>query len=169
MRKPLKGIPLTGIPKVCYSPPMKPKKRCYRRSLVARGICLYCCKPIDREGVHRGKPPNYCSVCLPKIRAKSRRCALRQRELCFEHYGQVCACCGEANKKFLSIDHINNDGAAHYRQDPKAMNLARWLVKHNFPTGFQILCYNCNCGRHYNDGVCPHESAAPQPPEEPRS
>lgn len=61
---------------------------------------------------------------------------------------------------FLSIDHINNDGADHYRRDPSAVSLTKWLLKHGFPEGFRILCYNCNCGRHYNGGTCPHEEEA---------
>jgi hypothetical protein len=22
--------------------------------------------------------------------------------------------------------------------------------------GFQVLCWNCNCGRAFNNGICPH-------------
>ena len=67
-----------------------------------------------------------------------------------------CACrgCGETNPGFLTIDHINNDGALHRRQ----INLGRgsgihfyhWLKKNSYPSGYQVLCYNCNCGRYRN-------------------
>ena len=33
------------------------------------------------------------------------------KEKVFDHYGWVCACCGEAEPLFLTIDHVNNDGA----------------------------------------------------------
>ncbi len=63
-----------------------------------------------------------------------------------------CNCCGEAEYKFLSLDHING------RQGkPRPSDLARWLVQNNYPSGFQVLCYNCNCAKGYW-GHCPHLS-----------
>ena len=32
--------------------------------------------------------------------------------------------------------------------------------ENNYPDGFQILCYNCNCGRAFNrdnHNICPHK------------
>jgi hypothetical protein len=58
------------------------------------------------------------------------------------------------------MDHINNDGAQHRRPSGgrmKAEKLWKWLIDNNFPEGFQILCWNCNCGKHRNGGVCPHQ------------
>lgn len=26
----------------------------------------------------------------------------------------------------------------------------------NYPEGYQVLCYNCNCGKSINNGICPH-------------
>jgi hypothetical protein len=73
----------------------------------------------------------------------------------FAHYGQVCACCGESNPGFLTIDHINNDGAEHRRNH--GGNLYLNLRARGFPEGFQTLCWNCNCGRAHNGGICPHK------------
>ena len=75
----------------------------------------------------------------------------------FNHYGNRCACCEETIKKFLTIDHINNDGAIH-RKNINGRNVYRWLKKNGYPAGFQILCYNCNLGKARNNGVCPHAS-----------
>lgn len=75
--------------------------------------------------------------------------------------GYKCSCCGETERAFLSVDHVNNDGAAH----KKAFNLKtgeqmyRWLKRNNFPAGFQILCMNCNWGKRNNKGICPHQSS----------
>ncbi len=79
-----------------------------------------------------------------------------------EHYGSKCACCGEENIKFLTLDHINNDGAEHRRRVcgkniGSSTNIYRWVINNNFPDGFQILCYNCNLGRAHNNGICPHK------------
>ena len=30
-----------------------------------------------------------------------------------DHYGRACSCCGETEPAFLTIDHVNNDGAEH--------------------------------------------------------
>ena len=35
--------------------------------------------------------------------------------------------------------------------------ITTWLYRNNFPKGFQTLCFNCNWGKHINDGICPHQ------------
>ena len=77
------------------------------------------------------------------------------------HYGEKCSCCGESNVNKLTIDHINNDGAEHRRITGNGFHFYMWLKRNNFPQGFQVLCFNCNCGRHINGGICPHVSLAP--------
>lgn len=76
----------------------------------------------------------------------------------FAKFGNKCACCGEAAPEFLQIDHINNDGAKHRRSVEAGITLCRWLIKSNFPPGFQLLCANCNFAKGMY-GVCPHEKA----------
>lgn len=78
------------------------------------------------------------------------------REKVFAHYGDVCACCGITEPNFLTIDHINGGGNKHRRQ-LKKNSIYTWLIKNNFPAGFQLLCFNCNLGRAKYKGVCPHE------------
>lgn len=76
------------------------------------------------------------------------------------HYSKgkpECKCCKEQELLFLTIDHINNDGYTH-RQTIRRSELYKWLYKHDFPIGFQVLCFNCNCGRVINNGVCPHKN-----------
>ena len=121
---------------------------------ISKGLCAWCRKPRGNEP---GGSKWYCPNCRIRVRIRTKDAHKRNRMQVVAHYGSKCACCKETNPKFLSIDHINNDGAAHYRQDPSSMALAEWLLKHNFPDGFRLLCYNCNCGRHYNGGICPHE------------
>jgi len=61
------------------------------------------------------------------------------------HYGWECACCSENHKEFLCIDHINGDGADHRRKIGKGhYYFYTWLIRNNFPEGFQTLCMNCN-------------------------
>ena len=72
-----------------------------------------------------------------------------------------CACCGEKEIKFLSIDHINGGGSQHRRsmgmKKGKGGNINHWIIKNNFPTGFQVLCHNCNMAKGFY-GECPHKS-----------
>ena len=76
----------------------------------------------------------------------------------FAAYGDRCVCCGEDEPKFLTIDHVNNDGAVDrkkYGRGPHLMRLS--LRRRKFPRGYQLLCFNCNCGKRDNGGVCPHK------------
>lgn len=86
----------------------------------------------------------------------------KHRNAVFAHYGEQCVCCGESERLFLTIDHINNDGAEHRRSlKAKIGNggtaFFAWLCRSKFPEGFQTLCRNCNWGKHANGGVCPHQ------------
>lgn len=80
------------------------------------------------------------------------------------HYGGRCRCCGEHRLPFLTIDHVHNDGASHRRQlhaksrgRGAGEGFYKWLIRHGFPEGFQVLCFNCNCGKWVNGGACPHQ------------
>ena len=89
----------------------------------------------------------------------------RIKDAVFGAYGGYrCACCGEVERAFLTLDHINNDGAKMRREVLGSRSLAgyrtyRWLAAHSFPAGYQVLCMNCNHGKRMNDGVCPHQQA----------
>ena len=82
------------------------------------------------------------------------------KRLVFEAYGgPICACCGETHMEFLSLDHADGNGAAHRLEafGRKAGGaIYGWLKARKFPTGFRVLCCNCNFARgHF--GYCPHE------------
>jgi len=76
-----------------------------------------------------------------------------KREVVLAHYGNKCACCGESQREFLAIDHINNDGWKH-RKTFK-INIYDWLQRNHYPAGFQVLCHNCNMAKAFY-GRCPH-------------
>jgi hypothetical protein len=84
------------------------------------------------------------------------------RDAAYRAYGGYrCACCGETERAFLSIDHVHNDGAEHKRRFNlrTGEQLYRWLARHKFPPGFQILCMNCQWGKRNNNGICPHQTS----------
>lgn len=91
-------------------------------------------------------------------RASASASKRRLREEVLAAYGSRCACCGESEPCFLSVDHIHNDGVAHRKEVP-GWRLYTWLRIMGFPKDrFQLLCHNCNFskGRY---GNCPHEVA----------
>ena len=70
-----------------------------------------------------------------------------------------CACCGESQRDFLTIDHVNGNGYKTCKAlgIPRGgSELYRWLVRRGFPSGYAVLCMNCNAskGKH---GVCAHK------------
>lgn len=95
-----------------------------------------------------------------KILAHNREYLRQLRLLVLQHYSSIipfCACCGEKEIKFLSIDHINGGGSKHRKGicNGKGGNMSAWLRKNNFPDGFQVLCHNCNMAKGFY-GQCPH-------------
>jgi hypothetical protein len=82
---------------------------------------------------------------------------LKQRTIVYRHYGNKCACCGEDNIKFLSIDHVNNDGHNERKsRGGSSDQIIRRIILNNFPDTYQVLCFNCNLGKSRNGGICPH-------------
>jgi ribosomal protein L40E len=87
-----------------------------------------------------------------------------------KHYGGLRGSCKECDAAYQREYRRNNQERvaayqARYRAEHKdhrkalgssSLPLYRWLVKNGFPAGFQVLCRNCNWGKHANDGVCPH-------------
>ncbi len=76
--------------------------------------------------------------------------------------GGVCKCCGESESRFLTIDHKNNDGYLRRHIDGVGYKLYKRIIdaKDLRPISvvLQILCWNCNEGKRWNGGVCPHEN-----------
>lgn len=80
---------------------------------------------------------------------------LRRKQV-IEHYGNKCNCCGESIYEFLTIDHVNGGGSQH-RKIISSQALPNFIIKNNYPLDFQVLCYNCNCGKS-NKQLCPHKT-----------
>jgi hypothetical protein len=85
---------------------------------------------------------------LEKKRKYAKAYKLRLKQDVLDHYGRACSACGFDDYRALQIDHIENDGAAHRKalggKSFSGWRFYEWLVKNDFPTGFQTLCANCN-------------------------
>ena len=173
------GISLVCL--ICRS--TTPHAKAVTRTFVKRvsaGLCGRCGKnPIHLSHTKMfRRNPGRCLVCLKKQREYNRQhpqkqkqdsSAVHARKLRNRHlltkeiqsrYGGECACCGEKEPLFLTIDHIYNDGAKHRSQlgSTTSAQLYNWLRRNGFPKDrYQLLCMNCNWGKGMNNGVCPHK------------
>lgn len=78
------------------------------------------------------------------IKERIRAQTLQRKIFVLTHYGNDnCACvkCGFDNIKALSLDHI--DGRINGGDKLKGDSSYRWLIRNNFPLGYQTLCLNC--------------------------
>jgi hypothetical protein len=87
-----------------------------------------------------------------KLRRQQRARRAKRRAAVFAHYGESCACCGSTTR--LSIDHVNGGGGAHRAELFGSPNLSgahfyAWLVKNEFPEGYQTLCTPCNSSKRH--------------------
>lgn len=156
-----------------------PRSRDVQRLRLKRleaGLCCRCGKNPYSPG------HGFCAECLEhqKILNRNKRKVVRIHDIervkekdrrkrikldVIAHYGGKCACCGETEEFFLSADHVNNDGAAHRKSTFKypggerkgGTHIYLWIKRNNYPPDFQILCHNCNHGKHLNGGICPHQ------------
>lgn len=130
-----------------------------RQKAINSGLCPSCCKRVKKE--------NYltCQECINKqqqwrkkigkFKTKIKRQEIKK--IVFDHYGHKCVCCGVIGDKFLSIDHINNDGKEYRKSSSSATgNFYPWIIKNNYPDNLQTLCFNCNFAKKNNNGICPH-------------
>jgi hypothetical protein len=113
-----------------------------------KGLKCYKCGDTTKNKANYG-----CVYCQQK-RRRSREKIVRAEVI--ERYGNKCACCGEKNYKFLTIDHIINRGKVLKRKHPY-IEYKRMLDEGFKPKKYRVLCYNCNCGRQANGGICPHK------------
>jgi len=106
----------------------------------------YSAKPSEiRDGITRQQ-----YICKACYKIKMSEFAYRRKMEVMAEYGGKCVECGETHLEFLTIDHINNDGAE--RRKELGINggsaLYSWLKKNGYPKdNYQILCFNCNVAK----------------------
>lgn len=129
-------------------------KRARRRSWYRRNI--------ERARIYRKEHYRLHRLeYLARSKARYERDRGKLRMLVLKHYGGEnprCACCPESTLEFLQIDHIDGKKEMGHDRMFSGDKLYRWIVKHQFPSGFQVLCANCNSAKGYY-GDCPHRRA----------
>ena len=117
----------------------------------------------------------------PEVKVKGSKTTREKKDIVkrevYLHYSKIhsnsdipcCRCCGlNSHIEFLSLDHIAGKKQMDserelltkgYSSKLKIHQLLPWIKRNNFPTGFQILCLNCNFAKgHSKDNKCPHEN-----------
>lgn len=101
-----------------------------------------------------------CKKCANKVRTVSRkknqphkliqynRTSMRRlKQRVISHYSpsRTCARCGYSDTRALSIDHMSGGGEKHRREIGvgSGYHFYRWLIRNNYPSGYQVLCLNC--------------------------
>ena len=86
---------------------------------------------------------------LDKVKLSSKKDQLRRTKklklMVLSYYSNgllTCKQCGFSDIRALSIDHINGGGAIH-RKTMKGTSFYSYLIKENYPEGYQVLCMNC--------------------------
>lgn len=117
-----------------------------------------------------GYPDGYQVLCwscnwikwleaLPEKDTESTQRWRPMRDSVIEKYGAVCTCCGQTDKRVLTIDHVNNNGASHRKSVGSTTVFYKFLRDNSVLPEFTVLCRNCNCakGMTGRNGICPHQ------------
>ena len=115
-------------------------------------------------------------IANPEYKAEVHEKKVALRMKVFSYYSKLhsnsdvpcCNCCREDySLEFLSLDHIN--GKKQMNSEPELVKLGhssklenlpllKWIIKNDFPEGFQTLCHNCNQSKgHSKDNTYAHE------------
>jgi hypothetical protein len=116
-------------------------------------VCKSCSK--DENTTKFNGRSRSCIECH-KARCVERRAFIKLSILAHYSNGETkCGChgCGESRVEFLTVDHIDGDGRSHRKKI--RIPFYEWLWQNEFPPGFRVLCFNCNCSIG-QCGYCPH-------------
>jgi len=159
-----------------FAPPRKSRNcvtcgQSYKPGSAHSKYCLVCRKVKEHEWREKAKVKsrdlNRVRYQLDKgYRTERLAQAAKNREKTrlkvIGHYSRQsfqCMCCGEPERDFLTVDHIDGDTVRESRSKgiPRSGRwMYLWLIRNNFPPGFQVLCANCNIAKGHR-GVCPHK------------
>lgn len=103
---------------VCWSAEREDHQREYRKKNIIK------LKASDAAKYEKNKD---------KLNANARRYYRKLQQQVFDHYGNACACCGNTEKNFLTLDHKNNDGASHRRKIGIGHIFYRWIIDNAYP------------------------------------
>lgn len=115
-------------------------RSCKREKMSSNGKCQ-CGRPLVTK--------SSCAACRDRNNKYSCKERLRRKIFAINRYGGCCVFCRESEVIFLTIDHTDDNGAAHRRKEGIATGSQtyKWLEANNYPEGFQVACFNCNAAK----------------------
>lgn len=123
------------------------------------GYCRNCVAKYNRRLYHtfdRAKKEKYIIQAAENARRREKKIKI----LVFKWYGGLCVCCKEKRLDFLSLDHIKDDGFKYRNKKGRGGTRLYQIIRkkglNKKPNNLQILCYNCQMGKRFNNGFCPH-------------
>jgi hypothetical protein len=131
--------------------PAEKKRKIYEKCIEHNRKWYASLSPQEKEKQKERMRQRYRNL-TPEQHIKERERFRQYRETVkfaiINHYSNgtmKCAKCGYSDIRALCIDHINGGGRKHAIKLRKmGTNLYPWLIKQNFPIGYQVLCANCN-------------------------
>ena len=108
---------------------------------------------------------NYVKKHRLELSKKTKERNLKVKEEVLGHYSKklsnsdvpCCNCCGEHEFLiFLSIDHITDRKNVTHGKGYAGTRMYRYLRRNGYPSGYQVLCINCNSAKS-DSGICPHK------------
>lgn len=141
----------------------KPVEEFYKSSKAGGSGQYAYCRPctLDWQRTWRAAKkddPQWLERERERARVRSLRSRDKLRREVIAAYGGKCSCCDEATFEFLSLDHVNNDGAQHRRElgANGGTTVMAWARRNGYPPSLQILCHNCHGAKSWH-GRCPHD------------
>lgn len=122
----------------------KPREAKRRRRWRECNLCNRCGKAEITRGLS-------CDACYDKTGDAYLRLKLKV----LDGYGGACVCCGDDFIWRLTVDHVDGDGKKHRAEVGVGAPFYRWIIKNNFPSNLQVLCFSCNSCKYLNV-ICPH-------------
>lgn len=162
MNKTYQKFKEAGLCRRCGAEPAPGRTRCakchekhleyqktHKEKALDAGLCRTCCK------AKQVVDSTQCEECLALARERGVKQYQIWRLACIEAYGGECSCCGKTNPKYLQLDHIANDGAAHRKElvkQGRGGNTYKWAFKNGFPPILQLLCADCHQAKTFYGG-----------------
>lgn len=127
--------------------------RCPKQAMLGRTKCTSCSESQSKKGLAKYYQKRESGTYSPS------RAIREAKAVVMSHYGPACSC-GVAFLSMLTIDHIDNNGAAHRREGKnQGTHLYRKLISAGFPAGYQCLCWNCNFKKHRLRQIAAHSDS----------
>ena len=90
----------------------------------------------------RERMREYRAANPEKYKEQSRKAKAKLKQKVFDMYGDICALCGFTDKRALTLDHIQNNGAAERKKIGERGVYYRAIEEYR-PLEYRIICMNC--------------------------